>query len=93
MEKYINTKNLIVIGLDNPDCEHLLKIVPWEFIEDLPGEDVKKVERGHWITDPYKIGQQSTYCTNCKTNSTVFKPTGNMHFCPYCGARMDGGKE
>ena len=45
MPRYINADELIFIGLDNPDDDHLFEFVPREFIDNAPTADVVEVVR------------------------------------------------
>lgn len=45
MPRYIDADELIVLGLDNPDDEHLFEFVPKEFIDNAPTADVVEVVR------------------------------------------------
>lgn len=64
----------------------------------IPAADVQPVRHGRWE----QIGEQSAKCTAC---GGVLKSNGKdktgkalifnavYHYCPYCGARMDGAAE
>ena len=54
MSRYIDTDELIVIGLDNPDCEHQFEFVPWEFIENAPTADVVSRKEYDKLNERYK---------------------------------------
>lgn len=58
-----------------------------EAIEALPAADVQPVKHGKWeiCSDGYY-----PYCSVCKAEPESGKMT---MFCPYCGARMDGGAD
>ena len=67
-------------------------------IKEFPAADVQPVKRGRWA----QIGEQSAKCTACggvlKSNgidktgkALIFKAV--YHYCPNCGARMDGDTE
>lgn len=45
MSRYIDADELIFIGLDNPDDDHLFEFVPKEFIDNAPTADVVEVVR------------------------------------------------
>lgn len=88
--RYIDADELIVIGLDDPDCEHQFKFVPWEFIEDAPTADVVEVVR----------------CRDCTWWKSIFSWNGKEHkvcvrdsseppreqndFCSYAERKKDG---
>ena len=86
--RLIDADELIVVGLDSPDCEHQLKFVPLEFIENAETVDAVPVRHGRWMPiyeryedGDYLIGEK---CSECG-ETLSFKPP----FCPYCGAKMD----
>ena len=69
-----------------------------DFIDAIPAADVQPVKRGNWV----QIGEQSAKCTECGgvLKSNGIDKTGKAlifnavyHYCPYCGARMDGDTE
>lgn len=51
---------------------------------DVPAADVEEVRHGVWIAD--------RYCSRCKFDK-VFFYTEVATYCPWCGAKMDGGGE
>lgn len=59
-------------------------------IVNAPAADVVEVKHGEWKTqnfiifDSEKVGYR---CSECNTTWDT-----NTRFCPYCGAKMDGGK-
>lgn len=63
-------------------------------------EDVAPVRRGRWmerevIRLQYGLDIQSQRCSNCgKYHTTPYMYFFNgYNYCPWCGARMDGGDE
>ena len=49
--------------------------------------DVAPVRHGKWLYDDYyDIGD---VCSECDWDSKMTHPS--YHYCPYCGAKMDGG--
>ena len=62
-------------------------------LDEIPAADVVEVIHAHWVK-PTKIGGRSVdvpHCSHCKEI-----PCGvdmNTHYCPYCGAKMDGGAD
>lgn len=66
-----------------------------EIIEKAPTADVKEVKHGQWntvldesILEHYNNDVDIFSCSICGIKSK--RPT---KFCPFCGARMDGGNE
>lgn len=51
-------------------------------IEEFPAADVAPVRHGHWLT----VGHLP-WCSRCGSVVII-----ESHFCPNCGARMDGGE-
>lgn len=66
-------------------------------IEALPAADVKPIRHGWWNEEsPDCFDGDSIYvCSVCGETWTLIEGTpldNNMHYCPNCGARMDGGE-
>ncbi|MBQ6040942.1 MAG: hypothetical protein IJL32_09240 [Oscillospiraceae bacterium] len=52
--------------------------------------EITFVRHGRWIDVP--VGNlKYKYCSEC--GSYLFDPSSRIKFCPYCGAKMDGGAE
>ena len=51
-----------------------------EVLEDTPAADVVKVKHGYWIE-----GKTLEKCSVCGK-----KGFSDWHYCPHCGAKMDG---
>lgn len=49
--------------------------------------DVVEVRHGHWNTTDTILGR----CCECSVCGSC--PTMEYRYCPYCGAKMDGGKD
>lgn len=75
-------------------------------MERIIEDQEKKIEtteggnHGHWIIDEYEYLDCSccgeSYYTGCDSTKEAKHrlKTGDVYkFCPYCGARMDGGQE
>lgn len=69
-----------------------------DILVDIPAADVQPVKHGRWE----QIGEQSAKCTACGgvLRSNGIDKTGKAlifnavyHYCPFCGARMDGDAE
>ena len=61
-----------------------------EAIDDAPTIDAKPVRHGRWIY--YKNHAAVVQCTECGLIRNIYKQEG-WHYCPNCGAKMDGGAE
>ncbi len=79
-----------------------------EDLAKFPSADVAPVVRGQWETDDYDSGEAGSYsayievhCTKCGLSVGVesgqydwtYGDPFPWHYCPDCGARMDGTKE
>ena len=62
----------------------------------IPAADVQPVKRGKWESSQRTIETGTVYCSNCAIEyyisdlQTVGDCNGIVHYCPNCGARMDG---
>ena len=90
MSRYIDADELIFIGLDNPDDDHLFEFVPKEFIDNAPTADVVEVVHGEWI-DHSENGYVE--CPFCHSITTCDDNIEELHFCFSCGAKLRGGTE
>ena len=64
-------------------------------IEVIPAADVAPVRHGRWIEESDYDGDSIYVCSECGETWTLIDGTpqdNNMHYCPNCGAKMDGGK-
>lgn len=66
-------------------------------ISDIPGADVAPVVHGRWedSIDEW-FGTDVYTCSNCRESYVLVEgtPKQNLwHYCPNCGAKMDGGGE
>ena len=64
-------------------------------IENIPAADVKPVVRGSWVNNQeltrFACSSKGMYqCSECKQWIDVFQMSGEMNFCPNCGAYMRG---
>ena len=62
-------------------------------LRELPAADVVEVKHGEWIKDRLISTGGGTYgvcrCSVCKSG---YQDVGyGFDYCPYCGAKMDGG--
>ena len=53
----------------------------------IPTADVAEVKHGKWIERQYEM-EIYYQCSACGCNDY-----GDSPYCPYCGAKMDGGKK
>ena len=65
-------------------------------IYEAPKVEAEPVRRGRWLEDHKQLGSHH-YCSVCRTSIYVgigisFDVTSFL-FCPFCGARMDGGAD
>lgn len=86
MSRYIDAEELIFIGLDNPDDDHLFEFVPKEFIDNAPTADVVEVVHGE------NISKDGFLCSVCKFGDFDGFHGYEPNFCPNCGADMRGGQ-
>ena len=57
-----------------------------QIVEDAPASDVVEVRHGRWIDEPIKGIRY--HCSICFGRFDY-----TWHYCPNCGAKMDGGAE
>lgn len=79
MPEYIEREALINSIEDNP---HLPVS---RIIKEVPAADVAPVVHGEWETSDTPLGK----CCVCSVCGSC--PTMEYKYCPYCGAKMDGG--
>ena len=60
-------------------------------LDYLPTIDAVPVKHGKWI-DP-TTGEYCYRCSVCEEYTTMELPRLLYHYCPNCGAKMDGGKD
>lgn len=58
-----------------------------ELIENAPAVDAVEVVHGHWIEHSLVVGGE---CSVCGWQFQWFE-NAEAHYCPHCGAKMDGG--
>lgn len=94
MSKFIDADKLqetVYKRVNNPAIRGWLNLL----INEQPTADVKEVKHGQWntvldesILEHYNNDVDIFACSICGIKSK--RPT---KFCPFCGARMDGGNE
>ena len=72
-------------GLDDDSKDTVVRV-----LEQLPSAQPER-KKGKWEKDEH-YGEDAYVCTHCETIWTT-EQIKNMHFCPTCGARMDGESE
>lgn len=93
MAEYID-KELVIDTIEELKSKALPKALLFDHlkkvIEIFPTEDLAPVQHGHWI----KIGNYAFKCTSCgKVYWDSKGYAARTHFCPNCGAKMDGETE
>ena len=62
-------------------------------VEGFEPADVAPVVHAHWIDEGQYADGHSEHAYRCsKCEEHLIGRVGEFDFCPYCGARMDGGK-
>lgn len=66
-------------------------------IISIPAADVQPIRHGRWNEESpdYLDGDSVYVCSACGETWTLIEGTpldNNMHYCPNCGAKMDGGE-
>lgn len=92
MAEYINRDDVLDLSYcptsltwDNPLAEQK-SVVDVDDINSIPTADVVEVRHGEWreVNEKYPR-YMCTFCNHLFNNK-------NYNYCPYCGAKMDGGK-
>lgn len=87
IEYYDTADNQWHIGYGSYELKNVIEWLDTDF--DVIKADVAPVKHEHWI----KIGNYAFKCTSCgKTYWGSKGYAARTHFCPNCGARMDGDK-
>ena len=61
-------------------------------VESIPVADVAPVRHGRWIETGYACGENEYQCSECK--ETEWRTSASrLKYCPFCGAKMDGGAD
>lgn len=93
MSRYIDTDELIFIGLDNPDDDHLFEFVPKEFIDNAPTADVVEVVRCRDCKYMCHYTDGHLECrllSDLKPIPTTYCTMNADDFCSYGERREDG---
>lgn len=82
------------VGFGSYYLEYVFKWLLEEFeIEDAPAADVAPVVHGRWIPHDRVFGDDFLVCSKCQFVSEDRSTRRYYHYCPNCGAKMDGGNE
>ena len=77
-----------------PKNDVLLSVDVRRIICEAPKVDAEPVRHGRWIQS--KTVPSYHYCSQCRVPQKMEKSCNiyvYIHYCPYCGAKMDAGKE
>lgn len=106
MEEYV-AKSVLKKELNIANLHSGIVSALQNIVDEIPAADVREVKRGYWETyeeEVYGIvPTEFKVCSKCgKEYDSVFmsaccadfeKDTIQFHYCPYCGAKMDGKDE
>lgn len=65
-------------------------------LSEMPTIDAVPVVHGLWVYGEDDYDDSTYYCSACRGPWTLIAGTpkeNNMRYCPFCGAKMDGGTE
>ena len=88
MKEYIERESLR--RSINPWLDGTILVMPVRALDEAPAADVEPVRHGEWVEHGNWFGHIEYECTSC--GDTTFDAS-EMCYCPWCGAKMDGGKE
>ena len=91
MARYIDADALIVEGWHLERQAPSGKVLSMMSIADVPTADVEEVKHGEWEHRKWMDDFQHI-CSVCHSTSRVHPESVPYKYCPYCGAKMDGGK-
>lgn len=64
-----------------------------EIVATAPTADVAPVRHGRWIPHDRVFGDDFLVCSKCQFVSEDRSTRRYYHYCPHCGAKMDGGAD
>lgn len=64
-----------------------------EALKFTPIADVVEVKHGYWYNIDSDVGWELVGCSICRGEYSLCDGEDRTAYCPYCGAKMDGGKE
>lgn len=90
MEDYIKRETAVAF-LENMAASRYL-IQCFQDKERFPAENVRFEQHGKW--EWFAHDSNTRTCSNCHISQTVnvYNDEVMYNYCPYCGAKMDGGK-
>ena len=62
-------------------------------LKKIPAADVAPVVHGRWIPHDRVFGDDFLVCSKCQFVSEDRSTRRYYHYCPHCGAIMDGGAD
>jgi hypothetical protein len=84
------TTYIPLVEPDPTDIIYLTLVTAQKNIRKIPAADVAPVVHGEWIHHYYDSGEpidDKWYCAECH----MCNDHKRTWYCPYCGAKMDGG--
>ncbi len=91
MAEYISRNRLLVV-LDKNFGHTSGAAVLKQLIENAPAADVVEVKHGKWEENRYAFCNVCSECGTIVDRSAIKWQSGELNYCPNCGAKMDGGK-
>ena len=80
-----------VFSEDSQEIPYLLAAKVLRGVEEAPAADVAPVVHGRWIPHDRVFGDDFLVCSKCQFVSEDRSTRRYYHYCPHCGAKMDGG--
>ena len=74
-----------------PKNDELLSVDVRRIICESPIIDAEPARHGRWVKSGYACGESEWTCTVCG-NKEWRTSISRLKFCPFCGAKMEGGK-
>ena len=62
-----------------------------KILNQLPAADVAPVRHGRWVSVPHKLARVCSVCNRDEPYKFADIDADVYDYCPYCGAKMDGG--
>jgi hypothetical protein len=89
MDEYIK-REALVHRLKSPYLFNITQRI-FDIISEIPADDVAPVVHGRWIPHDRVFGDDFLVCSKCQFVSEDRSTRRYYHYCPHCGAKMDGG--